>query len=69
MWTELCICRYRDGHIQATGRDLKGRNQYIYHSKWERQRQEEKFAGMQEFAGAIMCILYFCKRLNQKKFH
>ncbi|MBD3629006.1 DNA topoisomerase IB [Cyclobacterium sp.] len=49
MWTEVCICKYEDGHIQATGRDLKGRKQYIYHSEWERQRQEEKFARMQEF--------------------
>jgi DNA topoisomerase I len=46
MWTEVKICKFEDGHIQAIGRDLKGRKQFIYHSEWERKRQEEKFARM-----------------------
>ncbi len=49
MWSEVHICKFQDGHIQAIGRDLKGRKQYIYHSEWERQRQEEKFARMADF--------------------
>lgn len=46
MWTDVKICKFDDGHIQAIGRDLKGRKQFIYHSEWERKRQEEKFARM-----------------------
>ncbi|MCH7400331.1 DNA topoisomerase IB [Belliella kenyensis] len=53
MWTEVHICRFDDGHIQATGRDLKGRKQYIYHSEWEKIRQEEKFQRMYEFGNKL----------------
>jgi len=53
MWEQVMICKWDDGHIQATGRDLKGRKQYIYHSEWERQRQEAKFAKMKDF-GAVL---------------
>ncbi len=50
MWTQVYICGFNDGHIQATGRDLKGRKQYIYHSQYEKQRQEAKFEKMLHFA-------------------
>lgn len=53
MWDSVMICKFDDGHIQATGRDTKGRKQYIYHSTWEKQRQEEKFALMEDFAKAL----------------
>src|SRR5664279_3259718 len=33
-WTEVWICPDMDGHIQATGRDAKGRKQYHYHERW-----------------------------------
>lgn len=49
MWTDVSICKWDDGHVQATGRDAKGRKQYIYHSKYEQQRQEQKFAKMKSF--------------------
>ncbi|WFO15993.1 hypothetical protein M601_020250 [Cellulophaga baltica 4] len=42
MWSDVNICRFDDGHIQAIGRDLKGRKQYIYHSVYEKNRQEAK---------------------------
>ncbi|MFB0945812.1 MAG: DNA topoisomerase-1 [Spirosomataceae bacterium] len=32
MWRKVLICKFDDGHIQATGRDTKDRKQYIYHS-------------------------------------
>lgn len=48
-WDEVHICKWPDGHIQATGRDAKGRKQYIYHAEWERQRQQEKFDRMLSF--------------------
>jgi len=53
MWDKVMICKWPDGHIQATGRDLKGRKQYIYHSEWERQRQAEKFAKMKSFGEVL----------------
>ncbi|WP_373496790.1 DNA topoisomerase IB [Aquiflexum sp.] len=53
MWNDVNICRLDDGHIQATGRDLKGRKQYIYHSEWEKSRQEEKFKRMSLFGKAL----------------
>lgn len=56
MWSEVKICKWDDGHIQAIGRDLKGRKQYIYHSEWERLRQEEKFAKMDDFGNHIADI-------------
>ena len=53
MWTDVLICRFDDGHIQAIGRDLKGRKQYIYHSVYEKSKQEEKFRKMLNFAGQL----------------
>lgn len=60
MWSEVNICKFDDGHIQATGRDAKGRKQYIYHSEWERKRQEEKFARMKAFAQKLPEIRKSC---------
>lgn len=53
MWSEVKICKFDDGHIQATGRDAKGRKQYIYHSEWERVQQEKKFLRMIEFGKSL----------------
>jgi DNA topoisomerase I len=53
MWKEVMICNFEDGHIQAIGRDAKGRKQYIYHDSWERKRQEEKFARMLQFGAKL----------------
>lgn len=43
MWSEVWICHYQDGHLQCTGRDEKGRKQYIYHELWNKVRDEAKF--------------------------
>ncbi|VXC07990.1 DNA topoisomerase [Flavobacterium sp. 9AF] len=53
MWTDVYICKWDDGHIQAIGRDAKGRKQYIYHSAFEKKQQEEKFAKMKDFGTAL----------------
>ena len=37
-WTEVWICLHPNGHIQATGRDARGRKQYRYHPGWRAQR-------------------------------
>ncbi|UFH45769.1 DNA topoisomerase IB [Flavobacterium galactosidilyticum] len=53
MWTDVYICKWDDGHIQAIGRDAKGRKQYIYHSEFEKSKQEEKFAKMKAFGKSL----------------
>lgn len=35
MWEDVRVCKWPDGHIQASGRDGKGRKQYVYHSEWK----------------------------------
>ena len=42
-WTEVWICRYADGHLQATGHDARGRKQYIYHEHWRAISNAAKF--------------------------
>ncbi len=52
-WTEVWICSDPRGHIQATGRDQRGRKQYIYHPKWRAHRDESKYGRMAEFGRAL----------------
>ncbi len=49
-WTEVWICPEQRGHIQATGRDARGRKQYRYHPRWREVRDENKYGRMIEFA-------------------
>jgi len=55
-WTDVQICVRSNGHIQATGRDARGRKQYRYHVRWRRVRDETKFGRMIAFAGALPAI-------------
>lgn len=52
-WTEVWICPDRLGHIQATGRDERGRKQYRYHADWTAHRSETKFSNLSAFARAL----------------
>ena len=52
-WTDVWICPYPMGHIQAVGIDAKGRKQYRYHDAWRQRRDGEKFDHMLEFARAL----------------
>jgi len=52
-WTDVWICPDPRGHIQATGRDAKGRKQYRYHTQWRVCRDETKFDRMAAFAAAL----------------
>ena len=52
-WTDVWICPRATGHIQATGRDVKGRKQYRYHDGWSRHASESKFERLPEFARAL----------------
>jgi len=48
-WTDVWICPFANGHLQATGRDSKRRKQYKYHPKWRAERDVTKFDRMAEF--------------------
>jgi DNA topoisomerase I len=48
-WTKVWICPATNGHLQATGRDTKGRKQYLYHPDWRTQRDAAKFDHLAEF--------------------
>lgn len=52
-WTDVWICRYANGHIQATGRDAKGRKQYRYHERWKAVAQERKYFRLIDFAKSL----------------
>ncbi len=68
MWTDVHICKFSDGHVQAFGRDLKGRKQYIYHSVWEKKQQEKKFEKMIDFSQALPNMRKVCiEGLKHKK--
>ena len=49
-WTEVWICSDGSGHIQATGRDARGRKQYRYHDDWRDVRDQNKFEHIVDFA-------------------
>ncbi|MEO6181717.1 MAG: DNA topoisomerase IB [Verrucomicrobiota bacterium] len=49
-WTEVWICPVANGHLQATGRDARGRKQHRYHPRWREVRDETKFNRMIFFA-------------------
>jgi DNA topoisomerase-1 len=55
-WTDVWICPSANGHIQATGRDARGRKQYRYHERWREVRDENKFGRLAEFATALPSI-------------
>jgi DNA topoisomerase-1 len=55
-WREVWICTLDNGHIQATGRDARGRKQYIYHADWVAVRDANKFARMRAFGKALPVI-------------
>jgi DNA topoisomerase I len=52
-WTDVWICPYPMGHIQAVGTDAAGRRQYRYHDMWRTRRDQEKFDHMLEFARCL----------------
>jgi DNA topoisomerase-1 len=55
-WTDVWICPVERGHIQATGRDAKGRKQYRYHPRWREVRDETKYGRMIAFGEALPLI-------------
>jgi DNA topoisomerase I len=55
-WTDVWICASVDGHIQATGRDAKGRKQYRYHADYREAREQSKYEHLFEFAEVLPTI-------------
>ncbi|MFO0965924.1 MAG: DNA topoisomerase IB [Gemmataceae bacterium] len=52
-WTDVWICPVENGHIQATGRDARGRKQYRYHPRWQEVRDETKYGKLVLFGHAL----------------
>jgi DNA topoisomerase I len=52
-WTDVWICLDPNGHLQATGRDARGRKQYRYHPRWREVRDEAKYTKLLVFARCL----------------
>ncbi|MRT27261.1 DNA topoisomerase IB [Herbaspirillum sp. CAH-3] len=52
-WQDVWISPHANGHIQATGRDARGRKQYRYHARWRLVRDDAKYLRMISFARAL----------------
>jgi len=55
-WTDVWICPWENGHLQATGRDARQRKQYRYHPRWRNVRDEAKYERMISFGQALPAI-------------
>jgi DNA topoisomerase I len=55
-YTDVWICGEPCGHVQATGRDQKGRKQYRYHKDWHGEQDASKFARLVDFAKALPAL-------------
>ena len=55
-WTDVWICARANGHLQATGRDARGRKQYRYHARWRQVRDDVKYERMLSFGNALPAI-------------
>jgi len=55
-WTDVWICASERGHLQASGRDARGRKQYRYHAKWRKMRDEAKYGRLIEFGEGLPAL-------------
>ncbi|HEY4260731.1 MAG TPA: hypothetical protein VGM98_11250, partial [Schlesneria sp.] len=55
-WTDVWICSNPNGHLQATGRDARGRKQYRYHDRWREVRDDSKYRRLTDFAAVLPLI-------------
>lgn len=66
--TDVWMCHLHNGHLQATGRDAKGRKQYFYHPQWRKIRSRHKFGRMLLFGASLPLIRETTqKHLRQRK--
>jgi len=66
-WEDVWICRSPRGHIQAVGRDARGRKQYKYHADWRVARDDHKYDHVLDFARALPKIRQVTSRHLRKK--
>jgi DNA topoisomerase I len=52
-WSDVWICPAAKGHLQATGRDARGRKQYRYHDRWREVRDADKFSRLAAFGAHL----------------
>jgi DNA topoisomerase-1 len=52
-WTDVWICSFPNGHLQATGRDARGRKQYRYHRRYSHRREAAKYERLIAFASVL----------------
>jgi DNA topoisomerase-1 len=55
-WTDVWICANPRGHLQATGRDARGRKQYRYHAHWREERDGDKFDRLAAFGSTLPAL-------------
>ena len=55
-WTEVWIAPLENGHLQATGKDARGRKQYRYHPYWRAVRDENKYERVMAFGRALPAL-------------
>ncbi|HEX5539938.1 MAG TPA: DNA topoisomerase IB [Methylophilaceae bacterium] len=68
-WQDVWISPWENGHIQATGRDDKGRKQYRYHARWREVRDEAKYTRMVNFGRMLPKLReHITAELNQPGF-
>jgi DNA topoisomerase-1 len=61
-WDEVWICPQERGHLQVSGRDERGRKQYLYHPRWREVRDETKYGRLVQFARTLPGIRKQLKR-------
>lgn len=67
-WEKVWICKKENGHLQATGYDIKNRKQYRYHPSWNKLRNDTKFYRLRDFGKALPEIrLQLEKDLSDKE--
>jgi len=55
-YTDVWICARPNGHLQASGRDARGRKQYRYHPRWHKVRDQSKYARLLEFGHKLPAL-------------
>lgn len=61
-WENVWICRHASGHLQVTGRDVRGRKQYLYHAEWRQFRDQTKYTKMISFGEKLPALRRRIKR-------
>jgi DNA topoisomerase-1 len=66
-WKDVWICTSPNGHLQATGRDARGRKQYRYHARWREAQDQHKYERIVAFAKALPKIRRTLSRHLRKR--